>query len=226
MWLIVTWLGTAAILRAQAQLWVAFGTVAVSNGDFASSNLGGTGWVTQGSVFAPVGVASLGDDTSARAFLYQIVPVSGGNYTLSFDLNPGLSPNLQPGNFPDTFFSSVYFTDTPASFDLIGNTGYMGFRQVADLDAGGITSLGSGVTTTPAPGQPGFTRFTVTLSTPAAYLVPVFELFNLNGITPDSVVRVDNVVAADLVPEPGRMLLVLAGCAAAILARRRVSLLG
>lgn len=201
----------------------AFSAVTITNGDFSLTNLSGTGWITQGSVFAPAGVASLGDDTTTRTFLYQVVPVSGGTYSLSFDVNPSLSPNIAPGNFLDSFFSSVYFTDTPGAFDLIGNTGFSGVQQVADLDASGIVSLGSGVTFAPAPGEPGFTRYTVILSTPASYLVPVFELFDLNGITADSLVRLDNVAGANSVPEPNRTLLFAAGCAAAILARRRAS---
>src|SRR6187401_3496976 len=101
--LFAMWFGAGATSRAQVPQLAAMATVTLSNGDFSSANLSGTGWITQGSVFAPAGVASLGDDTAARAFLYQIVPVSGGSYTLSFDVNPALSPNVAPGNFPDTF---------------------------------------------------------------------------------------------------------------------------
>ena len=70
--LFAMWCGAGATSRAQVQQLAAMATVTLSNGDFSSANLSGTGWITQGSVFAPAGVASLGDDTAARAFLYQI----------------------------------------------------------------------------------------------------------------------------------------------------------
>lgn len=215
------WFGAGATLRAQVQPLTALGMVTISNGDFSSPDLSGTGWVTQGSVFAPAGVASLGDDTAARTFLYQLVPVSGGTYSLSFDIKPETSPNIPPGNFADTFFSTIYFTDTPGAFNLTANTGYSGLQQVVDIDASGVVNQGSGVSFAASPGMPGFTRYTALFSTSAAYIVPVFELFDLNGIPADSLGRIDNVAGSLSVPEPSRALLMAAGCAAAILARRR-----
>lgn len=189
---------------------------ALTNGDFAGDL---TGWVVTGSVQATAGEAELADiSTPEAALLYQSVALSSGVYTISFDYNSGLSSNTAPGNFPDTFFASLYFINGTGAID-IANAVFDDAAGLMDLDWAGpfhvAGAIGSSIK------GPEWQHFSHDFNLTYDQVAVAFELAGLNGSAGDSSVRVDN-VSIVLVPEPATLLFVIGGIGVMAWRRRRI----
>lgn len=176
------------------------------NGDFSS---GLSSWSTVGAVTVDNGEAILGDGDNGCAFcsrLYQGALLGPGDYLLEFDFQNGLSESVPQGSFFDTFFASVYFTNNLATFDVDGGV-FDSALALLDFDALG-TTLQSGSTSSSS--IAGWVHYQVAFSNSFSYLIPFFELIDLNGIAGDSTARLDN-VSITAVPEPLTSTLVVSG---------------
>jgi hypothetical protein len=131
------------------------------------------------------------------ALLHQIMQAPLGPTLVEFDFLAGLADAVEGGSFPDAFFASVYFTDDPAQFDL-ANKVYAGALPLVDLDANQTDAHGGTLASSGLGGS--WRHYSAIVDNRHAYIVPVFELFGLNGVGGDSQCVVDNVAA---VPEPG-----------------------
>ena len=186
------------------------------NGDFSG---GLANWSTTGDVSAISGEAALRDQVAPTTLLYQPVPLAPGTYVLTFDVRGSLAPNPGPGFFPDTFFASLYFTTNPATFD-IASSQFDAVVDLVDLDAGGFTVHAGSIGPSPSGAQ--WTRHTLLFSSAFAYVVPAFELADIDGTKGNSQVLIDNVL---IVPEPATLALAALGLAALALRRLRGTLL-
>lgn len=192
----------------------------IVNGTF---DTGLTGWTSEGDVLA-ASDASLGDDGALYSLLYQGVALAPGSYRFEFDFLNALSGDLIDDlSFPDTFFASLYFTNDLGTFDL-ANAVFDDVQSVMDLDASGpynvAGTIGGSVL------GPQWTHVTYDFTNAYAYVVPVFELLDLNGIGADSNVRVDNVsitAQSAIVPEPATFTLLALGLAGTVVRTRKRS---
>jgi len=190
-----------------------------TNGDF-SSNL--ASWTSTGPVIVQGGEAVLGDDAGGSSLL-QPVGLAPGDYTIEFDfLNAlaGLNPSADFFTFPDVFFASLYFSNTPA-FDLLSLP--LPGLALFDLDASGPYNAAGLITQSPKGGE--WQHFSLIFSNVHPFAVPVFELFDLDFEQANSIVRLDNIVisgGAGEIPEPGTLLLLSAG-AFALLRKKKSS---
>lgn len=165
----------------------------LANGDFAD---GLAGWVTEGTVSVMGEQAMLNDRNQPVSFLYQPVALLPGEYQIQFDVLNELAPNPGSGFFPDTFYASLYFTTNAASFSVTAGT-YDSVLALLDMDANGLVpNVGSSGT---SPLGDGWIRYTATFQNSFGYVVPVFELPDLDTTTGNSAVRIDNIV---IVAEP------------------------
>jgi hypothetical protein len=175
------------------------------NGDFAS---GLSSW-TSGGVVVQNEEALLGEEEWS-AYLYQVVPLSFGATTLEFDFLSGLSdylPTQDPFAFLDSFFASLYFSNA-AEFDLSSPPPTA--LSLLDLDVSGVNTLNGALS--PSSKGDGWQHFSLDFNNAYAYLIPVFELLDLNFEPGDSHVRVDNVVMTQAeIPEPSTLILLGSG---------------
>ena len=176
----------------------------VINGDFSA---GLTGWTSVGDVQG-VTDAVLGDTNADYSLLFQGVALTPGSYCLDFDFLNGLSSDVPVGTFafPDTFFASLYFINDLPSFDLNGSV-FDGVDALMDLDASGPSNVNGTLSASSLGSE--WTHFSYHFTNNYAYVIPTFELFNFNGISSDSQVRLDNVAISEcaVVPEPATMTL-------------------
>jgi hypothetical protein len=160
----------------------------VVNGDFSN---GLTGWISGGNVQVLVQEARVGDTTDA--FLFQGVSLSQGNYTIDFDFRNSLSPIVPLGNFPDTFFASLYFTNQIHQFNLQQGTGFEAALALFDMDRSGVSNVNPSGIIGPSPKGAGSSHFSMTFQNLHGHVIPVFELFAENGINGDSATLLDNI---------------------------------
>jgi hypothetical protein len=188
----------------------------LSNGDFSN---GLNGWSHPGAVVATGEQGVLTDSGTFHSALYQSVKADKLLYTLAFDFRSILSLNHTPGeNFPDTFVGMIYATNNPAAFDIFGpkefslmlfNADYLGTFDVHPDAVIGPSGKGA-----------GWSHFSISATAPMDWVIPSFELLNLNGQNDDSRFLIDN-VSLTVVPEPATSLLLACG-AAGLLLRRKV----
>lgn len=180
--------------------WPAVGHATVVNGDFSS---GLAGWVTYGDVTG-INEAVLGDNGGDYSHLYQGIPLAAGGWRLEFDVLNLLSPDLPPGPFafPDSLFASLFFINDIALFDLTGAV-FDHVIPLFDMDFGGPFGVTGSFGASPLGG--GWQRYSLDFVNSYGYVVPAFELFNLNTVTSDSTVHIDNVTLTprtSVIPEP------------------------
>lgn len=184
---------------------------APANGDFSD---GLTSWTTEGVVTAAGGTAVLTDQVQPTSLLFQPVALTPGTYLFQFDVFSNLAPGPGTGSFPDTFFASLYFTSDPNTFDIRSGS-FSDVTPLLDVDADGYVPAVGAVAPSPLGGD--WVRYTVTFENTYSYVVPAFELADIDGTAGNSEVRIDNV--SIVVPEPSTLLLAMAGLA--VLAVRR-----
>jgi hypothetical protein len=158
----------------------------LSNGDFSD---GLNTWLFQGGV-SNNNQEALITDTSPLNNLYQSAAVVQGEHTFSFDFFSGVSGFTPQNAFPDTFFSSLYFTDNAGSFD-INNLQFSNSLSLFDYDLYGI-NVHNGFIAQSSKG-PDWYRFQINLDVSNNFVIPFFELLNLNNTRGDSSVRLDNI---------------------------------
>ena len=185
---------------------------ALQNGDFSS---GLSSWSSSGDVTVASAAAIVGDNQQNDSLLYQLVPLAPGTYVVSWDMNPTLSSSAPSGSFLDTFYATLYFANNPATFNIV-NGQFDNSATMLNMDSGGPFS--STVTLTPSTTVPGWQTATLTFNNTYAYIAVSFELINLNNVSNDSNVQLDNVTIS-AVPEPRTA--ALASVAIALLLVRR-----
>lgn len=183
------------------------------NGEF---DAGLSAWVSSGSVQSVSQEAILGDADSPDAMLYQAVALTAGVYTISFDFSSGLSSNNTQGNFPDTFFASLYFVDDLNQLDIAGSV-FDDATGLMDMDPAGVFN-NAGVVGPSVKGT-GWLNFSHTFNLAYDYVAIAFELAGLNGTSGDSSMSIDN-VSIVMVPEPGTIALVMGGLLVLVYRRR------
>ncbi|MCB1069558.1 MAG: PEP-CTERM sorting domain-containing protein [Verrucomicrobia bacterium] len=183
------------------------------NGDFSA---GLAGWSVTGGVSGAGGEAQVTDIGTVDGGLSQLVALAPGSYTIEFDFASGLSSTFAIGTFPDTFFASLYFTDTPGSFDIASGS-YDTAIALLDMDYLGIFNPQGVVSPSIKGGD--WQHFSASFVNGYGYLAVSFEMADLNGSDADSSGFVDNVIL--LVPEPSTLVLVMAGVGALGLWQRR-----
>ncbi len=171
---------TAAEIRADAAV--------VDNGTFDS---GLDSWSTSGSAVPSSGIAVLTDSGATRSLLYQPVAAASGAFTLSFDFRGALSATVPDGAVADTFFASIYFADSLAALDVPGGV-FADSLALFDLDSTGAFNV-NGTLGASSKGA-DWVKFTLTFNSTHGFLVPVFDLRELNTTDNDSAVAIDNVV--------------------------------
>jgi len=171
-----------------------------------------SGWHYGGDV-STVGCAKvLGDDGASWSYLYRFMPEGKGTYRLSFDFKNEISSVAHRGpdfDFFDTFYATVYFTNSCSRFDLENcSCGYA--LSLFDLNYEG-PDLYHGTVSQSARGD-DWLHFDVVFVNYFHKIIPTFELFDMNNIEGDS-----RVLIADLsisqVPIPGTIFLLGAGLA-------------
>lgn len=177
--------------------------LAILNGTF---DAGLSEWTTDGNVSVVAAEARLADDSASRSILYQGVFYAPASFQLDFDFRNQLSANVPLGAFPDSFFASVYFINDLSNFDpLLGQ--FDAVVDLLDLDHTGVSNLNGTITSSPK--GPEWLHFTGIFPNSYTYVIPTFEFFNLNGISGDSQVLVDNVFL--IIPEPSTLMIGLSG---------------
>lgn len=193
----------------------------ITNGDFTGSV---SSWTSAGTVFNTGDAAVFSDSVATPVSLFQSTAVPSGftGFSLSFDYFNGLSPTALDGFVPDTFFATLYLGATPFGTTL-ANGSYDEAVPLFDLDAGGAFNLPAGAILDASAKGAGWTRYTLHRATvpEPGFITLAFEFFNLNGSNSDSAAAIDNVVLTQIVPEPSRCCLLMAGLAAMCLRRRR-----
>ncbi len=177
--------------------------LSLQNGDFSS---GLTGWTIQGDVTVDNGEAVAGDNAATYSLLYQSIPLVAGDYTIEFDFMNKLSGNVPhdpPFAFLDTFFATLYFANDLSGFNLAPG-GFDAAFSLFSLDYNGVfENLGSiGVS---AKGL-DWSHMSLDFHNTYNYVIPGFELFDMNYIDNDSKVRIDN-VSINVIPEPATLIL-------------------
>lgn len=201
---------------AVACLAAAPGYTDVMNGDFGA---GLSNWTTSGDVTGTT-EATLGDNNEIYSYILQPVALANGSYRLEFDFLNLLSSDDANG-FPDMFFASLFFTNDLPSFDLAGAI-FDDVTPLMDLDASGALNV-AGVLS-PSMVGPSWTHFSFDFTNNYSYAIPVFELLDLNFVSADSAVSLDNVSISQpsgVVPEPATITMVAMGLAGCIATRKR-----
>jgi hypothetical protein len=186
----------------------------VANGGF-DEGLGG--WEIRGAVAGSTGIADITDENATVSMLFQPVVATPEKFAVAFDFRNALSPTVPVGRLADTFFATLYFTNTPATFDIsTGN--YDRAVPLFDLDANGAFNVQG--TFSPSSKGADWMRFTAIFDNVHADIVPAFELRDLNLINDDSAVAIDIVILFPI-PEPARGTLAAMGAGVLIGRRRR-----
>jgi len=178
----------------------------VTNGTFEADL---SGWQIRGAIAGSNGISVITDENATVSRLYQPVAApKSGAFEIRFDFRNALSSSAPPGTFPDTFFATLYFTNNPATFD-IGTGMFERAISLFDLDANGPFNVNGtlGVSSKGA----GWSLFTRSFDNVHGFIVPAFELRDLNFVNNDSAVAIDNVV---MIPEAQSWLLGGGGLAA------------
>ena len=170
------------------------------NGDFSAEL---QHWTWSGDVNVEGGTAFIADtdpDAAPSGRLYQSVALASGLYTLEFDFHDALSAEVSSGTFADAFFSSLYFIDDILSFDIDGGV-FDSSLSLIDADSASTDVL-IGTVSESDKGE-GWSHYVLNFSNNFEYVVPVFELFDLNLTGNDSSAAIDNVEisAYDFCPE-------------------------
>lgn len=197
--------------------------VPLQNGDFSNEF---AGWRTEGDVAAVNGEAALGDNAAFYSLLQQGVALAIGDYTFAFDFKNQLSgtvPNDPPFAFLDTFFATLYFTDDLNGFHLAPG-GFDAAAPLFSLDANGVFDSFGGIG--PSGKGSDWSRFSLNFHNSHAYVVPVFELLDMNFLDSDSRVLLDNVGITKtpeptVIPEPSTVVLTGCGILTLLIARAR-----
>jgi hypothetical protein len=166
------------------------------------------GWYYRGDVTVDYGTdtAVLGDNGATWSYAYQFYQLDPGIYTIDVDFKNGLSPEPPAGppfGFIDSFFGTLVFKDDPD-----GCTSCYEKRPMFDLDSNGVYNNFGSVSASSLGGE--WTHFQMTFENTHGYLMPTFELFELNGINNDSRVQVAAVCVAPI-PLPSSLLLLGSG---------------
>ncbi|MEX0330621.1 MAG: hypothetical protein AB3N64_04285 [Puniceicoccaceae bacterium] len=168
----------------------------LQNEDFSS---GLEGWDSQGAVFEGIEEVALTDENVKQSFLYQGVTLDPGTYEVAISFRQILSPAEPLGFAKDTFFASIYLSNTPEQFDPQAPDGFEGILELFNFDSAGPFAFSGEFI--PDPVRPDYLSYRQTLSlTEPSTLFTVFELTDLNGINDNSLVLVDSVVV--VIPEP------------------------
>ncbi|MCX5758530.1 MAG: hypothetical protein NTU83_08505 [Candidatus Hydrogenedentes bacterium] len=179
--------------------------------NFNDGNL--DGWTAAGTSVAN-GVAVQG---GVDGYLYQAVsldPLSPGEqYQFQFDFDNTLSSEAAFNSSFDVFFASLYFTDTPGNPATPSALAGLDYLALFDQDSSGVALDTGGVCALAG----GWSRYVLDFTTQHAYVIPIFEFYDLNNAS-DSQVRLDNV---SLIPEPVTVTM-LGGLAAGMWAARRL----
>ena len=192
------------------------------NGDFAG---GLAGWTSLGNVSAGGQVAAMSDNDAPYSLLFQGDQVQHGMFRIDFDFKGDLSPEVPSGAFADTFFASLYFADDAGKFDL-PNQKYDAGTGLFDLDRTGASNVNGTIGASSA-GE-DWSHFTLTFLNGYNYIIPTFELFDLNFAGNDSQVLLDNIRLEHipdtvLIPEPAPLILMGLGLLALLFNRRKLS---
>jgi hypothetical protein len=190
----------------------------VVNGEFAGSL---APWKVEGTGFNTGSSGVLSDSLSFRSALFQSIAVDANSgLVLEFDLLNGLSSSAGGGFVPDSFYATLYLGSQPFGPTISGSVFDTAFA-LFDMDSTGSFAVAAGGSFGPSPKGSGWSRFTLnrdgSLGFPTGYLTIAFESYNLNGVSSDSVVALDNVSLVP-VPEPSAACLLVA---ASILLIRR-----
>ena len=165
---------------------------ALVNGGFDS---GLSGWQKQGGVFPLSGVAVLADDSFTSGLLWQPVASVDGQFTLTFDFRNALSASVPQGTLADSFFATLYFTDNLATFDIAGGV-FDRAISLFDLDAAGLANVTGSVG--PSSKGANWSLFSLTFDNTHGFIVPAFDLRDLNFVDNDSSVGLDNVALSEI----------------------------
>ena len=169
------------------------------NGDFSS---GLASWEYGGSVTGTTtGEATFSDNNIYYySFLYQQANFAPGSYTLEFDYQIQMLGSASSGTFNDLFSASLYFANDTTSINL-QDPHYPIFPNSA-ISIGLFSKDNNG-------GNTGWQHYSITFSNADSYIIPTFELLDLNYIDNDSSVLIDNVSITESapVPEPATLLL-------------------
>lgn len=176
------------------------------NGNFTP---GLDGWTASGGALGLDGLAAMFDGPDGGSTLHQIAAYAPGRYEFSFDYWNVLSGEAVTGAVHDSFFASLYFVNDPADFDLAGS---MASRAALQLDYLGPI-LNNGQT---GPSQLGsdWMHFSMQFDNSHQFIVPYFELINLNLLGGDSLMFLTNVeieAVPSVIPEPSSVVLIVMG---------------
>jgi len=164
----------------------------VANGSFTN---GLVSWKAAWDASVSAEEAVLSDRTSDPVFLFQSVTLTDTVVTVSFDFHNGLSADVPAGRFRDSFYASVYGVDRQADF-VLENDRFDRACALLDLDSNGAFNVRGAVR--PSPRGVGWQHFSGAVTNSESFLYLVFELYDLNSVTNDSAVRIDNVTVEGL----------------------------
>jgi len=162
-----------------------------------------------------------GDDGVDWSYLYSFNPLSPGMYNIDFDFKNDLSdvaasPPPPPFAFLDTFYATLLFRDDKTLPDCDDCYESM---PMFDLDAGGVFNNFGMIS--PSLEGDDWLHFRMAFENTHAYVLPGFELIDLNDIDDDSQVQVANVCISQI-PIPSALMLLGSGFIGIIgLLRRR-----
>jgi len=149
------------------------------------------------------GATLLNDDGKIYDFFIQEAAFAPGSYILTFDYHItslGSAPVNDPNAFNDLFSVSLYFANSAGEIDPQSNQ----FPNMSDSLP--LLSMDNNS------GNTGWQHFSMTFNNAYAYIIPTFELFDLNYFDNDSEVLIDNVrIESAPVPEPATLLLLGGG---------------
>ncbi|MCK5793947.1 MAG: hypothetical protein KAH12_04545 [Anaerolineales bacterium] len=166
---------------------VTVSSFAVRNGDFQNSL---KFWKYSWNMQFVAGEAVLSDVEDEHAFIFQADSQGTGVFSLSFDFFNGLSTNLPAGRFYDSFYASLYYVDVLSEF-ITEHDQFDASCGVMDADANGSFNINGNITLSSR--GSGWQHFSGTFTNTHTYAVIMFELYDLNAVSGDSTIRIDEV---------------------------------